>query len=92
MGANRRSLAESFRRVFESTPDNGVIGLADSILELCPFEGLRLDWRDNECRIQLGNGNGLGEVSVPFRKAVFRALLARMFALCQENTTGTINP
>jgi small subunit ribosomal protein S1 len=91
MDSPRHKLAESLRRAFENS-EGGIITLVETILEHATAKGIRLDWRDEACQIRASNGNGPIELSVPFRKAVFRAILARIFALCNERDPGKISP
>lgn len=90
MTEERATLTTFLQQAF-ATPAGGVVALVDNLLRTCPSEGLRLDWRDEECHVRVGNGNAPIEFGVPFRKAVFRAILARVFALCNERTPG-LNP
>ena len=88
---DHEALASSLRHAFASSA-GGVVALVDRLIALSPIEGLRLEWRDESCRIQMGNGDRPAEFSVPFEKTVFRAMLARVFSLFDKQTSGTITP
>src|SRR4051812_32293134 len=78
-------------RTFTHTP-RGVLGIVEDLLGLAQEQGLRLDWHANQCRVRLlgAEPQELTEVSLP--KAVFRAILARLAALCNERTPNSVSP
>jgi hypothetical protein len=85
-------LTASLADVFEH-PSDGVVGLVDDLLRLCPEHGLHLDWQAGRCRVRSLGENGSQEVlDRPFRKSVFRAVLARIAALCNERSPGSVSP
>jgi hypothetical protein len=73
-------------------PSRGVIGLVDELLRQCPEEGLRLEWQANGCRIRAFNGGSEVLLEKPLSKSVFRAILARVAALCNERTPNSVSP
>jgi small subunit ribosomal protein S1 len=91
MNPDRHTLTASLRQAFDS-PEGAVLGLVDELIRLCPAEGLRLDWHADECSVWLNGRGREPELRIPFRKAVFRAVLARVFALCDERTPGPASP
>ena len=91
MTAQSESLATGVLQAFRNS-EGGVLGLADELLQLCPTDGMRLDWRDDECHVTLHNGDDPTELHFTFPKAVFRALLARMFGICQGQSPEVANP
>jgi hypothetical protein len=78
------------RRAFEPG-ERGVVGLVDDLLGFCGERGLRLDWQDDQCRVHwLGlEPNDFAEI--PLGKSVFRAMLARIAALCNERTPNSVS-
>jgi hypothetical protein len=73
-------------------PTRGVVGLVDELLRQCPEEGLRLDRHANGCRIRAFNDGSEDLLEKPLSKSVFRALLARIAALCNERTPNSVSP
>ena len=73
-------------------PTRGVVGLVDDLLRLCPEQGLRLDWQADHCRIRSLAGDSEALLDLPLRKSVFRAILARVAALCNERSPGSVSP
>jgi hypothetical protein len=72
----------------------GVVGLVEALLDLCrdQEEGFELDWRADRCCIRsLGAPpHHVTEVAMP--RSVFRSILARIAALCNERVPGSISP
>jgi hypothetical protein len=84
-------LSEALQDAFER-PTGGVVGLVEDLLRLCPARGFQLDWGADRCRVRFV-GDGSEEVlDLPIRKSAFRAILARIAALCAEQNTGSISP
>jgi hypothetical protein len=73
-------------------PDHGIAGLVDDLLVLCLEHGLQLDWQTNRCRVRSAGGDSNGLVDVPIRKSAFRAILARVAALCNERAPNAVSP
>jgi hypothetical protein len=73
-------------------PSNGVLGVVDELLDLCPKQGLRLEWRTDRCCLLLPSENGQ-ETSFPvsIRKSVLRAILARLAALCNVRAADSVS-
>jgi hypothetical protein len=75
-----------------ASPGRDVVGLVDELLRACPEQGLQLDWHADRCRIRfLTNGPDDGIDWAP-RKSVFRAILARVAALCNERKPDSVSP
>jgi hypothetical protein len=75
-----------------NAPTNGFIGIVDTILSLCGRHALWLDWRENRCRMR-ATGSDLEEgIDLPLRQSGFRAVLARVAALCDEQARGKCSP
>jgi hypothetical protein len=74
-------------------PDGrGVVGVVSELLALCSEQGLRLEWHAGHCRVcPLTNGQEVPtDVSLP--RSAFRAILARVAALCNERSPGSVSP
>jgi hypothetical protein len=72
--------------------ERGVVGLVDGLLRICREHDLQLDWHAGRCRVR-ATGSGPEEfVEVPLPKSVFRAILARLAALCNERSPGSVSP
>jgi hypothetical protein len=84
-------LAEAIRHKIEH-PTRGVVGIVDDLLRLCPEQGLRLDWQADGCRIHCRTGDSEETIDVPLRKSVFRAILARIAVLCNEQSPNSVSP
>lgn len=80
-----------FRSALEH-PTRGVVGLVDDLLRLCQEQRLQLDWQADGCRVR-SLARGWEEViDRPLRKSVFRAILARLAALCNERSPNSVSP
>lgn len=88
---NLSSFSERLQRAFEPT-QRGVVGLVDDLLGLCQEHGLQLDWQANRCRVRPLGAEPQVSTEIPLPKSVFRAILARMAALCNERTPGSVSP
>jgi hypothetical protein len=73
-------------------PTRGVIGLVNDLLRLCQEQGLQLDWQADRCRVRSLAGGAEEVIDRPLRKSAFRAILARVAALCSERSPDTISP
>jgi hypothetical protein len=73
-------------------PDRGVVGLVDDLLKACRGHDLQLDWHAGRCRVRSLGGNGEELLDAPLRKSVFRAILARVAALCNERRPSSVSP
>jgi hypothetical protein len=81
----------SLRSALEN-PDRGIVGLVDDLLKACRGHNLQLDWQAGRCRVRFLGGNGEELLDVPLRKSVFRAILARVAALCNERSRNSVSP
>lgn len=84
-------IAEAIRDAIEH-PRDGVVGIVDDLLRLCPEQGLRLEWQADGCRIRCCVGDSEETIDVPRRKSVFRAILARIAVLCNEQVPNSVSP
>jgi hypothetical protein len=83
--------SEQVRKAFEPT-GGGVVGLVDALLDLCPEQGLRLDWQAARCRVRPLGAGPHEWIEIPLPKTVFRAVLARMARLCNERIPDSVSP
>jgi hypothetical protein len=89
--SNPSPLADLLRPVFLPS-QRGVVGLVDDLLKACQDRGLRLDWRDGQCRIRSIGSAPDEAIEVPLPKSVFRAVLARLATLCNEHIPDSVSP
>ena len=73
-------------------PTRGIAGLVDDLLVVCLECGLQLEWQAGRYRFRSFGGNWEELTDVPLRKSVFRAILARLVALCNERTPDAVSP
>lgn len=73
-------------------PTRGIAGVVDDLLAACRESGLQLDWQTDRCRVRSGGGDAEELVDVPLRRSVFRAILARVAALCNERSPNSVSP
>jgi hypothetical protein len=83
--------SEAIRHVV-AKPTGGIAGLVDELLAMCQEHGLQIDWRADRCRVRSPKGDWeeLGDLQV--RKSVFRAILARVAALCNDQNPNSLSP
>jgi hypothetical protein len=84
-------LAEMFRRIIEH-PSDGIVGLVDDLLILCREHGLQLDWQSDGCRIRSFADGSEALIEASVRSSVFRAILARLAALCNAHIPASVSP
>jgi hypothetical protein len=82
---------ERLQRVFQPSR-RGVVGLVDDLLDLCREQDLHFDWQANRCRVRLLGAASNESTGLPLPRSVFRAILARMAALCNERAPNTVSP
>lgn len=85
------SYANRIREAFNPSP-RGVVGLVDDLLALGRDQGLRLDFHDGNCSVRPLDTNGQEPIRVPLPKSVFRAVLARIATLCNEQHPNSVTP
>jgi hypothetical protein len=83
--------ADLIRPVFSPT-QRGAVELVDNLLRICQDRGLELDWHAGQCRIRSIGVVPEEAIEVPLPKSVFRAILARLAALCDERSPGSVSP
>src|SRR5688500_6939489 len=80
---------ERLRCVFTSPRE--VVGLVDDLLGLCHEQGLRIDYLNAHCVVR-SIGDQAQETEIPLPKSVFRAILARVAALCNDQHPDAVTP
>ena len=83
-------LTGAFRSILEH-PKGDVVRLVNELLRACPEPGIRLDWHADRCRVRSLSGEWEEVVVGPIRKSVFRAMLARIAALCNEQKPDSVS-
>jgi hypothetical protein len=79
-------------RIALTKPTRGIIGLVDDLLALCGQHSLQLEWRTDCCRIRPAGGDWEELPDIHLRRSVFRAVLARVAALCNERSPNSVTP
>jgi hypothetical protein len=88
--SKQASLAERLSRAL-TTPTHGVLGLVDELLAASSEQAIRLTWQAGRCRVDILRDSP-DQVEVPVPKAVVRAVLARVAALCNERDGKSASP
>lgn len=83
--------SERLQTVFSPT-ERGVIGLVDDLMGLSREHGLRLEFQDNCCTARPLESDTREVIDVPLPKSVFRAVVARVAALCNECAPDSVTP
>src|SRR4051794_21790389 len=83
------SCAERITNAF-STPTDGVMGLANELLDIACKHDLQLDWREGACHFRFMDGEAV--LDIPFRKSAIRAVLARIAVLCNKTKPNSVSP
>jgi hypothetical protein len=73
-------------------PTGGVAGLVDNLLAVCLEHGLQLERDAGRCHFRSFGGCWEELTDVRLRKSAFRAVLARLAALCNERTPNSVSP
>jgi len=86
-----RVFADRVQMAFLPTP-RGVVGLVDDLLGLCRLYQLRINFRDGHCSIRRLGADAQDSLDIPVPKSVFRAALARIAAICNEQRPESVTP
>jgi len=70
----------------------GVVGLVDDLLRLCRQHRLQIDWQPDCFKIRAISGGQDEVVDARLRPSVFRAVLARIAALCNLESAESVSP
>jgi hypothetical protein len=84
-----------FKRILRclfDEPATGVVGLVDDLLQACHEHGLELHWEGVRCRVRASREDWHDLPELPFRNSVFRAMLARVAALCNARRPNSVSP
>jgi hypothetical protein len=88
---NTPPFSEQVLKAFKPTT-RGVVGLVDDLLSLCRSHQLRIDFQDGHCFARSLGMNTQDSLKIPLPKSVFRAVLARFAALCNDNLPKSVTP
>jgi len=89
---NTTTQLSGFIRGIITQPTGGIVGLVDDLLVVCSEHGLQLDWQANRCRFRSSGANWEELTDLALPKSVFRAIIARVAALCNERTPNSVSP
>ncbi len=89
--SNPSPLLDRICQVFQPT-QRAVVGLVDDLLGLSREQDFQLDWHDDQCRVRTIGAEPEESIAVPVAKSVFRAVLARRAALCNERNPASVSP
>ncbi|WP_435020549.1 hypothetical protein TA3x_001891 [Tundrisphaera sp. TA3] len=70
----------------------GVLGMVDELIAISRKREIHLLWEDQHCRIRPVDGDPGPWPEVPMPRSVFRAILARISALCNERSAAPVSP
>jgi hypothetical protein len=82
---------EHVQKAFLPSP-RGVVGLVDDLLGLCRVHQLHLRFEDDHCSVRRLGTDETDAIIVPLPKSVFRAVLARVAVLCNDQHPGSVTP
>jgi hypothetical protein len=88
---NTAQLARHLRGIL-TQPAGGIVGLVDDLLGVCLEHGLQLEWQADRCLFRPPRGDWEELTDVTLRTSVFRAILARVAALCNERAPNSVSP
>ena len=83
--------AERLLHISKPTP-RGVVGLVDDLLILGREHPLRFHFQDDHCDVYLLDVDTRDPVELPLAKSVFRAALARVATLCNQQIPNSVTP
>jgi hypothetical protein len=89
--SSQSTFPERLLKVFQPT-SLGVVGLVDDLLSLCRERELQLDWQSQRCLVRTLGSGPQESMELPLQKSVFRAILARMAVLCNEQIPNSVSP
>jgi hypothetical protein len=84
-------LTEILRGVLAQS-SGGIVGLVDNLLAVCRDHALQLEWQPSCFRFRSVGGDWEELTDISLRKSVFRAILARLASLCNEQTPDAVSP
>ena len=81
---------ELFQTTFRPS-QRGVVGLSDHLVHLFGERGAVIECREGRCYAAPCDADSC-EVEIPLTKSLFRPLLARIAAMCNERKPGSVSP
>lgn len=85
-----QQLTESFQAALRTT--GGLVEVVDAVLRVCHQERLHIRWHPDCCQISSLSGSLEDEIAKPLPISQFRAVLARIAAICNEHLPGCVTP
>jgi hypothetical protein len=83
--------ADRVQMAFHPTP-RGVVGLVDDLLGLCRHYQLQMRFQDGHCVIRRLGAEAEESLDITVPKSVFRAAIARVAAICNEQRPESVTP
>jgi hypothetical protein len=75
-----------------SYPSAGVVGAVDELLAIATEYSFRLERQPDGCRVHLLDSATSDFVDVQIRNSAFRAILARISVLCNQQHSNCVSP
>jgi hypothetical protein len=75
-----------------SCPSAGVVGAVDELLAIAAEHSLRLERQADGCRVRLLDSGTSDFVDVQISNSAFRAILARISVLCDQQLSDCVSP
>jgi hypothetical protein len=82
---------QQIEKILSGGPRN-VVELVDELLNAFQFQAMRLKWEDGECQFQCLPLGSSELCSLPLPRSIFRTILARLAALCNEHLADSVSP
>ena len=83
--------AEALRAALDH-PTSGIIGIVDTLLKVRPDQEVHLHWQPDCCEVQCRAAGYEAGFETPLRQSVFRAIVARVSAICSQDSPGSMSP
>lgn len=84
------TVAEALHRAL-THPRHGIVGLVDDLLAMCQKHDLQIDWQNDHFRVRSPGGAWEELTDLSIRKSVYRAVLARIAVLCNEQNPNSVS-
>ncbi len=75
-----------------SRPSNGIVGIVDQLLTIARDHGLRLNWRQDHCEVEIRGPQRNDLLNISMENSVFRAILARSATVCRGDDGESLSP
>jgi hypothetical protein len=89
--SEQATFADRFKTAFRPA-GGGVVALTEQVLHLFGEPGAVIECREGRCWCQPRGSAEKEAVEVPLSKPLFRAILARVAAMCNEQSPGAVSP